>query len=158
MLINSQRHLTFLSLLTFFNSFRNVKAVSYGKQAKQPADLSDSLFMVAVATEFTNKKTILCSGAAIRENWVVTAAHCLTVQDEVSNFDTSVKITGVSIIQGAVSLQRKSRFVNGLEICDNNPVKNPLNPEDPEYKTQNAQALVIDAKKYYVPTQYAQVS
>ena len=153
---NSKRYLTIalLSLLTFFKLFCNVKAIAYGKKANESADLKDSLFMVAVATEFTNKKTILCSGAAITDIWVVTAAHCLSFQDEVSNGDTSVKIKDVSIIQGAVSLERNSEFVNGLEICSNNPIKNPLNPDD--HKIKNKEAQIIDANKYYVPTKYTQ--
>ena len=154
MVPNKQRNptTTLLLITTFLCLFCSVAAISYGTEAKGFTDLNDFHFIVAVATEFANKKTILCGGAAIRENWVVTAAHCLTYQDEVGDKN----IVDVSIVQGAVALQRKSNFVNGLEICSNNPIKNPLNPDDENNKILNSAAQVVDAEKYYVPAKYTQ--
>lgn len=144
---------TSLLLITTFSClFCTIAAISYGTKFNGFAKPDDFHSMVAVATEFANKKTILCGGAAIKENWVVTAAHCLTYQDEVGD----KKIVDVSVVQRAVWLKRKSDFVNGLEICSNNPIKNPLNPEDENYKVINSESEVVDAEKYYVPAKYTQ--
>jgi len=111
-----------------------------------PASEENAGYHVAVVTEYSNKKSLLCSGAIINEIWILTAAHCSRVAEDFNN--GKVKVEKISVIAGENFLSRKSSYSGNAEISSNNPVLKPITQSN----TKNAQKR--NAVKFIVPKDF----